>query len=737
MSDGTLKFDTKLSTDGISEGIEEIGKKGKKATDDFDKGIGKNNKSLINLKNTAKIVGGVIAGKLFKDSLTQGVEFNAQIEQYKTSFEVMTGSAEKATEIVEKLKKIGAETPFELPQLAETTQLLMNYGFTADEAIDRMNMLGDISQGNAEKMTRIATAYGQMSSAGKVQLEDIKQMIEAGFNPLQEISESTGESMGSLYKRISKGTISVNEITESMKRSTSEGGKYFQSMDKQSQTLNGRWSTLKDTFNNFLGNSLKPISDFLRDKLIPSAIDLLENFEKYKPVLDLLGIAIGTITSLLVAYNVQQLLATKNLTLWGAVCNGATAVTTALGAAFNFLVSPIGLTIIAIGSLIAIGYLLIKNWKEVSAWGKKVWASIKEAWGNAGKWFNKTVVEPVKKFFSDMWNSIKDFGINAWESIKGVWETVTTWFNDKIVTPISDLFSVIYEKFMSVVTDFKEIFRRAGVIFDELVVKPITEFSTNLFNTVKDRALAAWNSIVNIWVNVSTWFSKNVIEPVKNFFVNLWNTISSKARDGWNSVTNIWKTAKSWFSDNVTKPIKGFFSEMWESIKSTTKNAWNWILGLFSKGGRIFDGVVGSVANVFKTIVNAIIRGINAVIAIPFNKINGILNAFRNISILGVKPFDQLFGQNPLPVPQIPQLEKGGILKKGQVGFLEGKGDEAVMPLERNKYWVNAVAKEFARIQPNIVNNDRGQTINFYTPVASPDEVARRLRIDARMEMVG
>ena len=107
-----------------------------------------------------------------------GVKYNATIENYQTSFEVMTGSAEKAAEVVDRLKEIGASTPFELPELADTTQLLMNYGFTADEAIEKMQMLGDISQGSADKMSRIAMAYGQMSSAGKVQLEDIKQMIE-------------------------------------------------------------------------------------------------------------------------------------------------------------------------------------------------------------------------------------------------------------------------------------------------------------------------------------------------------------------------------------------------------------------------------------------------------------------------------------------------------------------------------------------------------------------------------
>ena len=106
-----------------------------------------------------------------------GVKYNSEIEQLQTSFEVMTGSAEKAKDVISELQKIGAETPFETKDLAEVTQLLMNYGLTADDAISKMQMLGDISQGNSEKMNRIAMAYGQMSSAGKVYLEDVKQMI--------------------------------------------------------------------------------------------------------------------------------------------------------------------------------------------------------------------------------------------------------------------------------------------------------------------------------------------------------------------------------------------------------------------------------------------------------------------------------------------------------------------------------------------------------------------------------
>ena len=255
--DGSLKFDTEISEKGFNSGITKLGSLAKGGLSVLTGAIG---------SVTAALGAGAVAG----------TKYNASIETYQTSFEVMTGSAEKAAEVIDRLKKVGAETPFELPDLADTTQLLMNYGLTADEAMDKMMMLGDISQGSADKMSRIAMAYGQMSSAGKVQLEDIKQMIEAGFNPLQEISESTGESMASLYDRISKGTISVDEITASMQRATSEGGKYYQSMEKQSQTFDGMISTLKDNAQQLIGEVVQPISDSMVNTLLPAAIDAID-----------------------------------------------------------------------------------------------------------------------------------------------------------------------------------------------------------------------------------------------------------------------------------------------------------------------------------------------------------------------------------------------------------------------------------------------------------------------------
>lgn len=249
---------------GFRKALEGIGKTTKAGMADVKAGIDLATAAVQKLSSVAK----------------KGLDYNATIEQMQTSFEVMTGSAEKAAEVVERLRLMGAETPFETTDLVNTTQLLMQYGFTADDAIDKMRMLGDIAQGNTEAMNSIAMGYAQMSSAGKVNLQDIKQMINGGFNPLQEISERTGESMASLYDRISKGTLTIDEITQSMVNATSEGGKFFQSMEKQSQTLNGQLSTLKDNTDQLLGSLTEGFSAEMRDELLPLANNMIGELQE-------------------------------------------------------------------------------------------------------------------------------------------------------------------------------------------------------------------------------------------------------------------------------------------------------------------------------------------------------------------------------------------------------------------------------------------------------------------------
>lgn len=425
MADGSITIEANLDNKGLEKDINNI------------------SNNFSRLKSIAmKALGAIGFGSLVKE----GVQYNATVEQLQTSFEVMTGSAEEATDVVEQLKEIGAKTPFEFTGLAETTQLLMNYGFTADEAIDRMQMLGDISQGSADKMNRIATAYGQMSSAGKVSLEDVKQMIEAGFNPLQEISQSTGESMESLYNRISKGTISVDEITASMQRATSEGGKYFQSMEKQSETFNGQWSTIKDNFSNLLGSILQPLNNLLTNNILPTVNDFLSklqekiengSFESFLDTLkNILAVIIPLTTSFIVfkaALAISSLI--ENLKKSFEALKVSFAALNAVMKA-----NPIILIISLIAGLVAgITYLWNTNEGFRNA-VINIWNKVKETIGNVVNgiitFFTETVPNAFQSFIQfwvDLGNNIKNTFINAWNSIVSFFtETIPAWIQNII-----------------------------------------------------------------------------------------------------------------------------------------------------------------------------------------------------------------------------------------------------------------------------------------------------------------
>ena len=361
MNDAEVKLQVKIDDSTASKSMDTLSKK----TDNLSKSFTNAGKKLT-AGLTVPIVG----------LIGVGVKYNATVEDLTTSFKVMTGSAEKAGDIVERLKDIGSKTPFEFTDLAETTKLLMNYGLTADDAISKMEMLGDISQGNADKMNRISMAYGQMSSAGKVNLQDVKQMIEAGFNPLKEISESTGESMSSLYDRISDGSISVDEITKSMERSTSAGGKYFGSMEQQSQTTSGKLSTLKDEFLSATGS--------LTESLIPALqsgvtwLTKLSNWfsslseDQRKMILTVMGILAVLGPALIILGKIISL--GKTFMTVAKVIGAVTKATWLFNTAL--LANPITWIVLGIVALIAIIILCIKYWDEISAVVGRVFSAI-------------------------------------------------------------------------------------------------------------------------------------------------------------------------------------------------------------------------------------------------------------------------------------------------------------------------------------------------------------------------
>jgi phage-related protein len=175
------------------------------------------------------------------------------------------------------------------------------------------------------------------------------------------------------------------------------------------------------------------------------------------------------------------------------------------------------------------------------------------------------------------------------------------------------------------------------------IIDAVASLFTGLFNTIGAIFKGAWNIIVSIWSVVSTWFNNAVIKPLANLFNGIWNTMKNGAQNAWNGIKNIFSSVATFF-------------------KNIFGNAWNGVKNIFSSGGRIFSGIKDGIFNAFRSVVNTLIAGINKVVSIPFNAINGALKTVRDISFLGIEPFKGLI--KLVNVPQIPSLETGGVLDK-------------------------------------------------------------------------
>lgn len=235
-------------------------------------------------------------GKVVKS----GIDYNASMESYLTNFKVMLGNEELAAEKLSELRKIAASTPFALSDLTEGTQTLLQFGIAADDTTGVLKQLGDISLGNADKLQTLVRAYGKMSSAKKVTLENVNMMIDAGFNPLNQICEATGESMSDLYKRISDGKVSFSELQAAVSAATSEGGQFYNGMLEASQTFSGRMSTLKDNVSALTGELTSGLFAALGElvvKLNEVVTSFLDSDEKMAQLKDTIGIATAVVAA--------------------------------------------------------------------------------------------------------------------------------------------------------------------------------------------------------------------------------------------------------------------------------------------------------------------------------------------------------------------------------------------------------------------------------------------------------
>jgi phage-related protein len=270
-----------------------------------------------------------------------------------------------------------------------------------------------------------------------------------------------------------------------------------------------------------------------------------------------------------------------------------------------------------------------------------------------------------------VFKAVGEFYVSYWNWLWSLIEPIVSWIYDKVITPIANyckwLWGKIVEIFTPIVKWFSDLWQSVSD-----TISSIIDVIVGLFK-------GGWELIKHIWNNLPTWFDTYVVQPVSTFFSNMWNGLKTKASEAWEGVKTVFKPVADWFEEK--------FRTAWQKVKD-----------IFSSGGETFEGIKEGIADTFKTVVNHIIGGINTVIKVPFDKINGLLNTLRSTEILGITPFKDFWKRNPLSVPQIPLLAKGGIVDSATLAMIGERGREAVIPLENNTEWMDVLA---ARINNN------------------------------------
>lgn len=514
MSDGSIVIDTTLNENGIKKGVSNI------------------ENSFEKLKSTVtKVISAMGIGKLAKDFISTGIQFNAEIEKYQTALTTLTGSTQEADRVIKQIKEDAAKTPFDVAGLTQANQLLISTGLSADESRETILALGNAvsaTGGGSEELSRMAVNLQQIKNVGKAAAIDIKQFAFAGI----DIYGMLADYLKITKQEAAEMTITWDDLNGALINASKEGGKYFGAMQKQSSTLNGQWSTLKDNFKEFAGKVMEPFTNLLKDTLLPALNDIVtggENIKKWieehKTLITVLTTIIAALTVAIIANTIAKNWDIIVTWLYVTATDAAAFATGALSAAMAFLTSPITLVILAIAAVIAIVVLLVQNWETVKKKAIEIWNKIKDTLSEVItgiiEWFKK-LPENIAIFIGEMIGHVIKFGMDVWNWVTNDLPKIITgiidWFKELpgkvwnfLVNTVDNIGKWINDMKNKIVEGIPKVIEQITSFFQEL--------PQNMLNIGKNIVEGIWNGITgaaNWLANKIKEFASNILKGIKN-----------------------------------------------------------------------------------------------------------------------------------------------------------------------------------------------------------------------------
>jgi tape measure domain-containing protein len=370
----------------------------------------------------------------------------------------------------------------------KNAQLLLGYGVAAEDVMPSIKMLGDISMGNTEKMNGLSLAFAQISATGKMTGQDLNQMINAGFNPLQEISAMTGKSVGELKANMDQIPITSDMVTAALEKATAEGGRFHGMMDQMSQTFSGRLDTFMD--------SLGQLTTNVGTLLLPMANQVLQLFS---------GIVSGISDFVSSLSSGEQKMTQFSLAwaaIWGGVSETWTKIVTALWPRIEKFANDINSKFGELATWIQ------EHWFEIQLAFETAWnviqlgldiflAAFIAVWDNAWLVLSNSLMLFIN-IFTGNWSG-------AWENIKqiffGVWNAMNTFVSGLLIS----MGDFIYKQLEMTFGDIDKVLDDGKAAWDEFwnglqgtvnsIVTAITATISNLVNAIENVVQGIRNAI--------------------------------------------------------------------------------------------------------------------------------------------------------------------------------------------------------------------------------------------------
>lgn len=489
---------------------------------------------------------------------TYALKAASDIEQAHVAFEVFLGDANQAKKVMEGLIDFAVKTPFRFKGLMETSNMLMAMGESGATLVDTLRILGTVSRGKQDLLSRVALAYGQIMTAGKLRGQELRQLTEAGVGIIPELSKLTGVSQQDLASRVSDYNIPAAVVRQALVNMTSEGGRYFGLLERQALTLSGLFSNLVDSVyflsSSFgsqivkvlnLGEAIKKFIAFL-NKLNEQFLDLDDSQKKLILGVTALLFVLGPLMVFLSTWIKLGSFVISTIRLMSASILGLQA---GLGSLLVRVLLIPGAIMAAMASI----FLLID---ELNIWMK------------GGETYLGDFLGPFSKYeerVNSFYNKIKSFYENFKKDLKILKSYVETDF----ITPIKDMFTNLFNYVHGLVEHDIEKISKSLDNMGPIIWK----LFSSIVNGLAYAIMTLWDTLVNV-----------IYEGIKGLSNIIFNAIAdSIASAGF----SIWKLFNKQDKDTgvYKKANKGDYGYEFKKAQEEAKKAYEEVQNHLKRGG--------------------------------------------------------------------------------------------------------------------------------------------------------